>query len=161
MKKFSKFYLIILVMFIISGLLARFFLNSTEEDVQEAELEAAATIPGYETMLHIQQVATEQQLQDALINIEVAQQGELNSAVVHIQSNEYMTEEILLKDSYNMLTKLSNLEQLASVHFIWYKPVNNKNSVVLDFVLDNTMLNALSNYTYKDIPTIASSYVLY
>lgn len=160
MQKFSKLFLIFLVILIIGGLLARFLITASEEDVQQVEDEAASSIPGYSTMLHIHQVAKEQQLEEGIINIEIAQENDLHSATIHLQSNVYMDEEVILKDSYNMLAKLVQLEQLASVTMLWYKPVHNKNEKVITFTLDQQALNHLNDYAYSDIPTIATTYVV-
>ena len=158
MKKFSKFFLIILVIFIVGGLSARFFISTSEEDEKLAEDEAANSIPGYDTLLHIQQIAEQQQLENALLDVQIDTNGERNSALIKMQSNEFMEHDTLLKDSFDMLTKLNQVEQLDEVTYIWYKPVNNQNTTALTFTLSNEGLNQLMGHTYREIETFATHY---
>ncbi|MEO4054284.1 hypothetical protein [Solibacillus sp. CAU 1738] len=155
MKKFVNFYIVLLVLFIVLGLFGISITNDKEtEDVIEKNV--LENTPGYETMLAISEMTKEQQLQDAVLDIQVTPEKNNEIVLVKMQSSEFMTADILLKDSYNMLVKIANSPQIAEFTFVWYQVINSENTEVLTMTFDRAALDQLQAVSYKDLATIAT-----
>ncbi|MCT6925866.1 hypothetical protein [Metasolibacillus sp.] len=160
MKKFVNFYLLLLVVFIIVGI-SGFSFSKNENPEQAVEELALENTPGYATMRTIEEMTKEQQLEDAILDIQVTPKLDAETVVMEMQSSEFMSQDTLLKDSYNMLVKIADEPQITEFTFIWHQPVKNKNQVVLSMSFDRVALNQLPTITYSDLASIAKTFEQY
>ncbi|KYG90872.1 hypothetical protein MHH70_07715 [Metasolibacillus sp. FSL H7-0170] len=157
MKKFVNFYLLIVVLFIIVGLSG--FSSSKKENPEQAVEEIALeNTPGYATMRAIEAMTKEQQLENAILDIQVIPKPNEEIVIVEMQSSEFMSLDTLLKDSYNMLIKISDVPQITEFTFIWQQPVNNKNHVALSMTFDRAGLDKIPTVAYSDLASIAKDF---
>lgn len=157
MRKFTKVYMIILVIFICFGVIGIIF---TDEPNDTAEIDQATIdkTPGYETMTAVANIASEQLRENALLDIEVSPQAMNQEVVVHLQSNEFMTEDTLLQDSYRLLEEFQKLEDVATFKIIWYMLISDANTEVLSLAFSHDSLEDLATLSYKEIKSLATSY---
>ena len=157
MQKFVKFYILLLVIFIGLGLLG-FSITKDDEVSDELEAQAIKQTPGYETMLAISEMTKEQQLQDAVLDIQVQPDQNNDIVLIKLQSSEFMSSDILLKDTYNMLQNIAQSKKIAEITFIWYQVLHNKNTEVLTMTFDRTSLDQISKVSHTDLSNIATNY---
>ena len=157
MRKFVKFYIILLVIFIGLGLLG-FSITKDAETPEELEAKTMQQTPGYATMVAISEMTKEQQLQDAVLDIQVQPDQDHDIALVKLQSSEFMNSDILLKDSYNMLQNIALSKQIAEITLVWYQVIDNNNTEVLTMTFDRTALDQISDVSYSDLSSMAKAY---
>lgn len=157
MKKFVNFYVLALIIFIIVGV-SGFSFSKTDNPEQEIEQLALEKTPGYATMRAIEQMTKEQQLENAILDIQVTPKEDGEIVQVDMQSSEFMSEKTLLKDSYNMLLNIAEQPQITAFTFIWHQPVKNKNKVVLTMSFDRQALDKVKAVHYEKLPEIATDF---
>lgn len=156
-QKFVKFYIILIAIFIGLGLLG-FSITKDDKTPEELEAKTIKQTPGYATMIEISEMTKEQQLQDAVLDIQVQPDQNKDIALVKLQSSEFMSSDILLKDSYNMLQNIAQSKQIAEITFVWYQVIQNKNTEVLTMTFDRTALDQINNVSYTDLSSIATDF---
>ena len=156
MRKFTLGYMGLLILFIIGGILLIIF--SSNEEVPEIDESLIAKTPGLNSMLQVKEILTQQQLESALINIEVnpSQNGE--SVVIELQGNDFVSEDMLLKDSYNIFTSFISINDLNEGVLSWYAKIDGDNVNILTIQMTKTQMEQLEASPYTDIPSIATSY---
>ncbi|WP_042471306.1 hypothetical protein [Bacillus ndiopicus] len=160
MKKFVNFYLILLVLFIVVGI-SGFSSSKNKNPEQTVEEIALEKTPGYATMRTIEEMTKDQQLENAVLDIQVTPKKNEEVVVVEMQSSEFMSFDTLLKDSYNMLAKIADAPQITEFTFIWQQPVKNKNHVVLSMTFDRAGLDKIPTIAYSDLASIANTFEQY
>lgn len=157
MRKFTFGYIGLLIVFIIGGILMIIF--SSEEGNPEIDETLIAKTPGLNTMLQVNEIITQQQLESSLINIEVnpTQNGE--SFVIELQGNEYASEDMILKDSYNIFSSSASVTELSEGVLSWYSKIEGQNVSVLTIQMTKLQMEQLKTSKYTDIPSLATSYV--
>ncbi|MEC1178778.1 hypothetical protein P9B03_09815 [Metasolibacillus meyeri] len=157
MKKFVNIYLFLLVVFIIVGI-SGFSFSKNENPEQVVEELALENTPGYATMRTIEEMTKDQQLENAILDIQVTPKPDGETVMLEMQSSEFMSLDTLLKDSYNMLVKIADESQIAEFTFIWQQPVKNKNQIALSMTFDRAGLDQLSTVTHNNLASIAKNY---
>ena len=157
MRKFTVGYMGLLILFIIGGILMIIF--SSNEGTPEIDESQIAKTPGLNTMLQVKDVLTQQQLESSLINIEVNPSRNGESVVIELQGNEFVLEDMLLKDSYNIFSSTVSINELNDVLLSWYSKIEGQNVNVLTIQMTRSQMDQLKTSPYTDIPSIASSYV--
>lgn len=154
MKKFSMIYTGILALFIVVGIGMIIFSEKDGDSIQINEKQKKNT-PGLNTMLEIQQIIENQQLEQYLLNIEVSNENKFHSVLIELQGNDFTTEDTLLKDAYNIFLDASSIYQLSQIEMIWHDA---KNEVVLSLTLTKEDMEQLASKSYADLPTIATKF---
>ena len=155
-RKFTVGYMGLLILFIIGGILMVLF--SSNEETPEIDESQIAKTPGLNTMLQVKEMITQQQLESSLINIEVnpSQTGE--SVVIELQGNDFVSEEMLLKDSFNIFSSTVSIIDLNEGILSWYAKIDGENVNVLTIQMTKSQMEQLKASPYTDIPSIAASY---
>jgi len=155
-RTFTLGYMALLIIFIIFGIFMIIF--SSNEGTPEIDESQIAKTPGLDTMLQVKEILTEQQLESTLINIEVTPVQNGQSVVIELQGNEFVTEDILLKDSYNILSSTVSLDELSDGVLSWYKKLDGQNVNVLTIQMTKSQMEQVKTSAYTDIPSIATTY---
>ena len=96
-RKFTLGYMALLIVFIIAGIFMIIFSSNNETpEIDESQIDKT---PGLGTMLQIQDILTQQQLDSSILNIEVSPD---QIVIIDLQGNDFVSEDMLLKDSYNI-----------------------------------------------------------
>lgn len=156
MRKFTFGYMGFLLLFIIGGILLIIF--SSNEEVPEIDESQIAKTPGLNTMLQVQEIITLQQLESSLINIEVNPNRDGESVVIELQGNDFVSEDMLLKDSYNIFSSSISINDLSEGVLSWYAKIDGENVNVLTIEMTKSQMEQLKSSPYTDIPSIAASY---
>lgn len=159
MRKFTFAYLAVLVLFILVGGFLIFF-GPTEESAEIDENQINKT-PGLQTMLDVSKIIATQQLENSLINIEVNPNGDSYSVNVELQGNDFVTEESLLKDMYNIYVEASTIPEVDDMTIIWHSNIAPSNGVILTVTMNHGQMTSLAQQTYLDIPKSAVKYEKY
>ena len=155
-RTFTLGYMALLIIFIIFGIFMIIF--SSNEGTPEIDESQIAKTPGLDTMLQVKEILTEQQLESTLINIEVTPVQNGQSVVIELQGNEFVTEDILLKDSYNILSSTVSIDELSDGVLSWYKKLDGQNVNVLTIQMTKSQMEQVKTSAYTDIPSIATTY---
>lgn len=155
-RTFTLGYMALLIIFIIVGIFMIIF--SSNEGAPEIDESQIAKTPGLDTMLQVKEILTEQQLESNLINIEVTPVQNGQSVVIELQGNEFVTEDILLKDSYNIFSSTVSIDELSDGVLSWYKKLDGQNVNVLTIQMTKSQMEQVKTSAYTDIPSIATSY---
>lgn len=155
-RTFTLGYMALLIIFIIFGIFMIIF--SSNEGTPEIDESQIAKTPGLDTMLQVKEILTEQQLESTLINIEVTPVQNGQSVVIELQGNEFVTEDILLKDSYNILSSTVYIDELSDGVLSWYKKLDGQNVNVLTIQMTKSQMEQVKTSAYTDIPSIATTY---
>ena len=155
-RTFTLGYMALLIIFIIFGIFMIIF--SSNEGTPEIDESQIAKTPGLDTMLQVKEILTEQQLESTLINIEVTPVQNGQSVVIELQGNEFVTEDILLKDSYNIFSSTVSIDELSDGVLSWYKKLDGQNVNVLTIQMTKSQMEQVKTSAYTDIPSIATTY---
>lgn len=157
MRKFTFGYMGVLALFIIVGIGFVIFSNK-DEAPPEIDENIKNKTPGLNTMVEIQNIIVQQQLQKYLMNIEVNPLKDGDQAIIELQGNQFVTEDILLKDSYNIFTSANAINGLNEATIQWYAKISQKNEMVLEITLTKEQLEKLKSNNYTSLPTLAKWY---
>lgn len=157
MKKFSMIYMGILALFIVVGIGMILFSEKDGDSIQIDEKQIKNT-PGLNTMLAVQEIIKNEQLEHYLINIDVTREDKLDSVLIELQGNDFVTEDLLLKDAYNISLSASSIDQLSQLKMIWYAKIDKKNEPILNLTLTKEAMQQLDSMNYADLPTIATNF---
>ena len=156
MRKFTVGYMGLLILFIIGGILLIIF--SSNEETPEIDESQIAKTPGLNTMLQVKEILTQQQLESSLINIEVNPSRTGESVVIELQGNDFVSEDMLLKDSFNIFSSFNSIYDVNEAVLSWYAKIDGKNVNVLTIQMTKSQMEKLKTSPYTDIPSIAASY---
>ena len=132
--------------------------NSVELELDEAQAHISAEEMKVQTITTISEFVVDQLLADLIINIEITQQEKQQNIVLSLQASEFQTEDILLKDSYNVLKEMTQIENVQNFTLKWFMPVKGKNEEKLSMSFNHQVLFSLKDHTYKDLKQLALSY---
>ena len=158
MKKFTFGYMILLAFFVVIGIgMILFYSNDDSEN--KIDEDTINKTPGLNTMLTVSDMVSAQQLEADLINVEVKPtSNKLENIVLELQGNNFVTEDLLLKDSYNLFVDARKVSTLQNFTIIWYSNIATDNGAVLTITLSKEQCEQLASLAYTDISKIASSY---
>lgn len=158
MKKFTRGYMLILSMFVLIGIGMIIFANKDDGSLQPDASEIKKT-PGLNTMLTVSEIITTQQLEKTLVNIEVKpSEDDFEDIILELKGNDFITEDTLLKDTYNILTNVQTVQSLHTITIIWYSDIFESNGEVLKVIFNREQIEKLLKAKYTEIPSIASTY---
>lgn len=157
MRKFTNIYMLIITLLIIFGVIGVLFVGepNAPEEVSQTTIN---NTPGYSTMVSVAEIAGHQLLENAILDIQVTPKETAQDVTIDLQSSEFMTEDTLLKDSYNILQDMGKIEDISTVTLIWHMLVKNDNTVVLTIKFTKEGLQQLQTDSYTVLPKIASTY---
>ena len=161
-RKFTKLYIVLLLAFIGIGSVA-FFISKTpsEEQLQQVEEMAKEKTPGYETMTTVAQIANTHLLENAILNIQVTPKESQEDVLLQLQTTEFLTEDMLLKNTYNLLQDIRQIETIGTFTIAWFAVINNENTEVLTMTFDHQALQQAATISYKELPNIVTGYQKY
>ena len=152
-RKFTLGYMALLIVFIIAGIFMILFSSNNETpEIDESQIEKT---PGLGTMLQIKDILTQQQLDSSVLNIEVSPD---QLVIIDLQGNDFVSEDMLLKDSYNIFTSSASMNEMKESILSWYAKIDGENVNVLSIQMTKSQMELLQTSSYTDIPTIAAQY---
>ncbi len=157
MRKFNLVFIFILTVFIVFGLIG-VFVNDNDEDSVSPDLPNSmvmANTPGYTTMMTVAAIVEEEISEDSILDLQVSPEGEEEHVSLILQSNDILTEENLLKQTYPILLQSSKIEEITSFTVNWKL---DDNLTVMSFKVDQTDLSNMMLENYATIPSIAENY---
>ena len=153
-RKFTLGYMALLIVFIIVGVFMILFSSSNETpEIDESQIDKT---PGLGAMLQVNDILTQQQLESSLLNIEVSPD---QTIIIELQGNEFVSEDMLLKDSYNIFTSFVSINDMKEGILSWYAKIDGQNVNVLTIQMTKSQMELLQSSPYTDIPTIAAHYM--
>ena len=158
-RKFTKLYIILLFAFIGIGSVTFFISNTpSEEQLQQAEEVTKEKTPGYETMTTVAQIANTHLLENAILNIQVTPKEQKEVVLLQLQTTEFVTEDMLLKNTYNLLQDIQQIKTLDTFTVAWFAVINNENTEVLTMTFNDEALQQVATISYKELPSIVTDY---
>ena len=152
-RKFTLGYMALLIVFIIVGIFMVLF--SSNNETPEIDESLIKKTPGLGTMLQIKEILTQQQLDSSIINIEVSPD---QNVIIELQGNDFVSEDMLLKDSYNIFTSSTSVNEMKESILKWYAKIDGQNVNVLTLKMTKSQMELLKSSPYTDVPTIAAHY---
>ena len=153
-RKFTLGYMALLIVFIIIGIFMVLF--SSNNETPEIDESLIKKTPGLGTMLQIKEILTQQQLDSSIINIEVSP---YQNVIIELQGNDFVSEDMLLKDSYNIFTSSTSVNEMKEIILKWYAKIDGQNVNVLTIKMTKSQMELLKSSPYTDVPTIAAHYM--
>lgn len=156
LRKFNLVFLLIFTLFIIFGLFT-LFINDTNVPypTQITEAVSISRAPGYSTMMEIATIVEDEISEDIILDLFVSPIDDEEHVSLKLLSNEILTEENLLKESYPILLQSSTIENISSISLSWHL---DNDLTVMSFTLDQTDLSNMMMENYATIPSIAENY---
>ena len=158
-RRFTKLYMVLLLGLIVIGG-ATFFISDapSEEQQQKSEEIAMQKTPGYETMTTVAQIADTQLLEDAILNIQVTPKDDKEDVLLQLQTTEFLTEDILLKNTYNLLQDIQGIETIGKFTVAWFMLIKSENTEVLTLTFNRQALEQAAKISYNELPSIVTDY---
>ena len=153
-RKFTLGYMALLIVFIIVGIFMVLF--SSNNETPEIDESLIKKTPGLGTMLQIKEILIQRQLDSSIIDIEVSPD---QNVIIELQGNDFVSEDMLLKDSYNIFTSSASVNEMKESILTWYSKIDGQNVNVLTINMTKSQRELLKSSPYTDIPTIAAQYM--
>ena len=158
-RKFTKLYMVLLLGLIVIGGVMFFISDApSEEQQQKSEELAMQKTPGYATMTAVAQIANTHLLENAILDIQVTPKDEQEDVLLQLQTTEFLTEDILLKNTYNLLQDIRQIETLDTFTVAWFALINSENTEVLTLTFDHQALQQAATVSYNELPSIVTDY---
>ena len=159
-RKFTNFYIMLLVGLIVIGV-ETFFISDppSEEQQQKSEEIAMQKTPGYETMSDVTQIANMKLLEDAILNIQVTPKDGKEDVLLQLQTTEFLTEDMLLKNTYNLLQDIREIETIHTFTVAWFMLIKSENTEILTLTFDRQALEQTATISYDELPNITTDYI--
>ncbi|MEG0470953.1 MAG: hypothetical protein RR588_01330 [Solibacillus sp.] len=161
MKKFLKVILIFLTIFI-GVLIVQFtidFMNSKEtKKKEEANTQMSPEEMQTQNIILITDIVLNQLLENVILNIDLTQNESQQDVTLYLQGNEFVSEETLFKDSYNLLKEIRKIKTIGDFTLKWYMLVNNNNTEVLTLSFSHDTIDQMESLSYRQIKKFATHY---
>ena len=158
-RKFTKLYIVLLLALIAIGSVTFFISNTpSEEQLQQSEEIAKQKTPGSETMTTVAQIANTHLLENAILNIQVTPKDQKEDVLLQLQTTEFLTEDMLLKNTYNLLQDIRQIETLDTFTVAWFAVINSENTEILTMTFNHQALQQAATISYKSLPSIVTDY---
>ena len=158
-RKFTKLYIVLLLGLIVIGSIIFFTSDApSEEQQQQSEELAMQKTPGYATMTAVAQIANTHLLENAILDIQVTPKDEQEDVLLQLQTTEFLTEDILLKNIYNLLQDIRQIETLHTFTVAWFALIASENTEVLTMKFDRQALQQAATVSYSELPNIVTDY---
>lgn len=132
--------------------------KSVEQPNEKTSIQTKNTHTEFDMTVAVAEIITTQLLENAILNIEITPHDDKQNVAILLQSNEFIDEDTLLKNSYNILNQITKIEQIEQFTFHWYMLVKNKNTEVLTLTFSREVLDQISQHAYRNLPEISSYY---
>lgn len=153
--------LIFLTIFI-GLLLVQFTINYfTADKTNDIEVDQPVLSPEElqtQTTIAITDIILNQLLENVILNIDFTHHKGEQDISLYLQGREFVSEDTLLKDSYNILKEISKNETIRSFTFKWYMLVKNKNTEILTLSFSQNTIAQIDNLSYKQLKQLATNY---
>lgn len=158
-RKFTKLYMaFLLILIIIGGISMVLSDKPSEEELASLEEQAAKKTPGYTTMTSLAEIAEKHLMENSLLDIQVSPKAKGEDALLQLQTTEFLTEDTLLKNTFNLLQDVQKIQTLDTFTISWFMLLENENVEVLTLSFEREQLDRIQGIYYADLPTIASTY---
>ena len=158
-RKFTNFYIVLLVGLIIIGSITIFISGApSEEQQQKAEELTIQKTPGYKTMVTVTQIANSHNSEHAILDIQVTPKGDHEKVLLQLQASEFSTEDILLENTYNLLQDIHEIETIDMFTISWFMLIKNENTEVLTMTFNHEALKQVTTVSYNELPNIMTDY---
>lgn len=154
MRKFTIIFVFVLVVFILYGFTGVFF-NKDKKSTNLPEVEAMYKAPGYSTMMSISKIVEEQLGNDAILDLHVTPKGDEEHVSLELLSQDLLTEENLLRQSYPILLHASSIGHITSFKISWQL---NEDIKLMSFMMDRESLSTMAMKNYATLPSITEDY---
>lgn len=156
MRKFNILFIFLLTIFLVVGIVA-IFIQDTDpfSDTTLPEVESMTKVPGYSTMMTVASIVEDELSEDAILDLVVSPSGNEEHVTLKLLSNDLLTEENLLKESYPILLQTSSIEDVTSFTISWHL---DNDLPIMSFTLDKSDLSNMMLENYATIPSIAQNY---
>ena len=137
-----------------------FFRSGTlsEEQQQKSEELTIQKTPGYETMMNVAEIANTHLFENAILDIQVTPMDGKEDVLLQLQTTEFLTEDILLKNTYNLLHDIREIETIDSFTIAWFALINGENTEVLTMIFNEQALQQATTVSYTELPNIVTDY---
>jgi len=156
LRKFNILFIFLLTIFLVVGVVA-IFIQDTDpfSDTTLPEVESMTKVPGYSTMMTVATIVEDELSEDAILDLVVSPSGNEEHVTLKLLSNDLLTEENLLKESYPILLQTSTIEDVTSFTISWHL---DNDLPIMSFTLDKSGLSNMMLENYATIPSIAQNY---
>jgi len=156
LRKFNILFIFLLTIFLVVGIVA-IFIQDTDpfSDTTLPEVESMTKVPGYSTMMTVASIVEDELSEDAILDLVVSPSGNEEHVTLKLLSNDLLTEENLLKESYPILLQTSSIEDVTSFTISWHL---DNDLPIMSFTLDKSDLSNMMLENYATIPSIAQNY---
>lgn len=153
--------LVVIILFV--GVVSvQFMMKSNEAtDQQKIEQTKAAAPPEQlkiETMNAITQIVLHQFVENIMLNMEIELLDDVQNLEISLQASEFIDEDTLLKDSYNLLKEIKEVKHVNDVTLKWFMNVRSKNTEALTLTFDAKTVQSVNELSYQELPTAATAY---
>ena len=158
-RKFTKLYMVLLLGLIVIGGVT-FFRSGTlsEEQQQKSEELSMQKTPGYATMMNVAEIANTHLLENAILDIQVTPMDDKEDVLLQLQTTDFLTEDILLKNTYNLLHDIREIETIDQFTIAWFALINSENTEVLTMTFNQQALQQATTVSYTELPNIVTNY---
>ena len=161
MQKFLKIALSFVILFVLI-VAVQFVLKTIQKEDEQKNEQAQANIPPEQLKQQLMSTISDKVLNEFLdniiLNIQIDPQNNRANVTLSLQANEFLNENTLLKDSYNLFTALQHETAINQLTLKWHMLVQNANTEVLSIQMDGNLLADMETISYQEIPNIALSY---
>ena len=155
--------MLIALLIFVCAVSVQYIMKMKNSEQEEAIIEAKASMTQEQLKTHAMLMMTEIVLkhfvENIMLNIEIIPIDNKQNVIVSLQASEFLEENTLLKDSYNLLKEIQHVEEINNITLKWFMPVKNINTEVLTVTIDDEALIAINEVSYKDIPQTATHYI--
>ena len=158
-RKLTNLYMVLLLGLIVIGGVT-FFISGTpsKEQQQKSEELTMQKTPGYETMMNVAHIANTHLLENAILDIQVTPMDDKEDVLLQLQTTEFLTEDILLKNTYNLLHDIREIETIDQFTIAWLALINGENTEVLTMTFNQQALQQATTVSYTELPNIVTNY---
>ena len=158
-RKFTNLYMVLLLGLIVIGGVTFFISVEPSEDQEiKSEEKKKKKTPGYETMTAVTQIADTHLLENAILNIQVTPKDDYEDVLLQLQTTEFLTEDILLKNTYNLLQDIREIETIDTFTVAWFMLIKSENTEVLTLTFNRQALQQAAKISYNELPSIVTDY---
>ena len=151
--------MVLLLCLIVIGSVTFFISDApSEEQQQKSEEMVMQKTPGYETMTAVAQITNTHLLENAILNIQVTPKDEKEDVLLQLQTTEFLTEDTLLKNTYNLLQDIRQIETIDTFTVAWFALIASENTEVLTLTFNRQALQQVATISYKELPSIVTDY---
>lgn len=152
------FFLLIFIVVVSIQFLFNTSISEKDANIEQAKTPLTPEQMELQTMTSISDIVLNQFLENVILNIDLNAHEDKQDIILYLQANEFLSEDTLLKDSYNLLKEIQHVELVHDVTLKWHKLVKDQNTEILSLSFANETVINIDNYTYRDLKTLASQY---